>query len=58
MRDSITWASVTACGKWAYGFRVAFAWFLTATCDISRAPMPCAASAREISPASAGMVAP
>ena len=58
-RLSITASSVTGSRKWAYGLRAPWAWFLTATCEISRSVMPrrCMA-ARVIRPASAGMVVP
>ncbi len=58
-RLSSTSSIATACWKWASGLRVAFAWFLTATCEISRAVTPCRViKTRVTSPASAGMVAP
>src|SRR5687768_1157698 len=59
IRLSMTSSAVTTCWKCAYGLRAAFAWFFTATCAISRGVTSLRArSARVMSPASAGMVAP
>src|SRR5215468_1089156 len=58
-RLSITVSRVTISWKWASGLRDPFAWFFTATCDISFRVRPrlCMA-ARVMRPASAGMVVP
>ncbi len=58
-RLSITASSVTASWKWAKGLRAPWAWFFTATCEISRSDSPrrCM-TARVMRPARAGMVVP
>ena len=59
IRESSTSSTVIARWKWASGFRRALAWFFTATWASSRGETAARAiSARVMSPASAGIVAP